>query len=190
MKSTMPWLNSALVLVLTSALAACAGAGLERHEYLLRPETATAPADADGVARLTLVEVAPYLDQDGIVLLGPDSEVHVGKQHLWAEGLNESVQRYLQVAIGTASGRVVEVAPVTTGRPAPEIEVRIHQLHGSVDGRARLVAEWSVTQADGSATLHEFESVLRISADGYPALVAAHGELLDELAEAIAGALE
>ena len=176
--------------ILILLLCGCAGKPPARQDYLLRPDSSVVGAEDRSVVRLRQVELAPYLDQDGIVLATADSEIHAGKQNVWAEPLDQSIVRYLQVAIGAAARRTVEVSPLTTPGSAMEIVVRIHQLHGSVDGRVRLVAEWSLTDDQGSVSLFQFESTVRQTTDGYPALVDAHGTLLDELASAIADGLD
>ena len=66
-----------------------------------------------------------------------------------------------------------------------EILVKIHQLHGTETGTVVIVAEWSVSDSQGTR-LHQFESQTRQQADGYAALVDAHAELLLQLAQAIA----
>ena len=175
--------------LLVLLLAGCGSQPLDQHEYLLRPERGAEPAPTAEVVRLGKVAIASYLDQDGIVLQTSSAEIHSGRQHTWAEPLDNAIHRYLQVAIGARAGVVVEVAPLTTRQPKPEIEVRIHQLHGSTDGDVRLVAEW-VLSAEGTAEIHQFDRSVRQSADGYSALVDAHRYLLDELAAAIAAGLE
>jgi uncharacterized lipoprotein YmbA len=139
--------------------------------------------------RLTAVDVAPYLDRNGIVLYREPAEVHVARQHVWAEPLDASIARYLQVAVGRASGRSVELPPFETAAAGSTLEVRIQQLHGSMAGQVRLVAEYRIETQGEEAQLHRFETSEAQRGDGYPALVEAHAAVLDRLAEDIAGAL-
>lgn len=180
----------AAALLLPLLLGACAGKAPERHEYLLPMPTPALPSGSQSPVHLLPVTIAPYLDQRGIVLQTEGAEVHVGRQNRWAEPLDASVDRYLQVAIANASGRVVEVAPLTTAAATTELKVRIHQLHGSADGTVRLVAEWSVSSATGTGALHTFDATVGQSTAGYPGLVEAHGSLLDRLAAEIAASLD
>ncbi|HEY5645664.1 MAG TPA: ABC-type transport auxiliary lipoprotein family protein [Pseudomonadales bacterium] len=182
-------MNKALPLLLLFVLGACASTPPEQHEYLLAAPASSLPAAGSAPITLRPVILAPYLDQKGIVLQAADTEVQVARLNRWAEPLDAAVNRYLQVAVGNASGRLVEVAPLTTGTPGTELQVRVHQLHGSTEGQVRLVAEWSVRPAASAAQLHVFESTLRQGGDGYPALVNAHAALLDQLAGAIAASL-
>ncbi|MGE3463296.1 MAG: membrane integrity-associated transporter subunit PqiC [Pseudomonadales bacterium] len=181
--------NRAAVL-LPLLLGACAGTPVEPHEYLLPMPARSLPTSGDAPVRLLPVTIAPYLDQQGIVLQTAGAEVHVARQNRWAEPLDAAVDRYLQVAIANATGRVVEVAPLTTRTAETMVQVRVQQLHGSTDGSVRLAAEWTVSAPTGSAVLHTFEATESQRADGYPALVDAHAALLERLAAAIAGSLD
>lgn len=176
-----------LVLLL---LGACAGKPVERHEYLLPMPVLSVPGGPGDPVRLLPVMIAPYLDQQGIVLQTAGSEVRVARHNEWAEPLDAALDRYLQVAIANAAGRMVQIAPLVTRMAMTEVQVRIQQLHGSSDGDVRLVAEWSVATPDGSRTLHVFDAAEAQPVDGYPGLVAAHAALLDRLASAIAGSLD
>jgi uncharacterized lipoprotein YmbA len=176
-------------ILLVVFLGGCGSQPLERHEYLLRPERGAEPAPTAEVVRLSKVGIASYLDQDGIVLQTSSTEIHSGRQHKWAEPLDKAIHRYLQVAISNQADVVVEVAPLTTSEPKSEIQVRIHQLHGSTDGDVRLVAEWAVS-SEGTEQIHQFDRSMEQSEDGYAALVDTHRALLDEFAVAIAEGLE
>lgn len=183
-------MKSAVPLLLPMLLAACAGQPAEHHEYLL-PLPAIEVRERGGEPiRLLPVSIAPYLDQQGIVLQTAGPEVHVGRQNRWAEPLDAAVDRYLQTAITNATGRVVEVSPLTTGDAKTEVQVRVHQLHGSADGSVRLTAEWSVATPAGDRLLRVFEASEAQTTDGYPGLVDAHAALLDRLASAIAESLD
>ena len=176
---------------LIALLAGCAGAPpAGQHEYLIRPALPIADTAGQPAVRLKPVSVAPYLDQRGIVLQTGAAEIHVATQHAWAEPLDEAIGRYLQVSIANQADREVEMLPLITGSARATISVRIDQLHGQQNGQVRLVAEWIVEPVEGEPVLATFHRSVRQSADGYAALVAAHAELLDELAGAIAGSLE
>jgi len=179
----------AAMLLLPILLAACAGRTPERHEYLLPLPTLDPQTVSDSPIHLLPVSIAPYLDQQGIVLQTQGAEVHVARQNRWAEPLDAAVDRYLQVALANATGRVVEVSPLTTASSATEVQVRVQQLHGNAGGKVRLVAEWSVVNPAGERTLHHFDATVAQQVDGYPALVDAHATLLDRLARAIAASL-
>jgi len=182
--------KNAAMLLLPILLGACAGKTVERHEYLLPLPTLSPPIISDAPIRLLPVAIAPYLEQQGIVLQTEGAAVHVAGQNRWAEPLDAAVGRYLQVAIANATGRTVEVSPLTTASAATEVQVRVQQLHGSTDGKVRLVADWSILGATGKRVLHAFDATVAQHADGYPSLVDAHATLLGQLASAIASSLD
>lgn len=176
-------------LIACLGLVGCTSAPPEHHEYLLRP-LQLAPITGDKAAVLLRpVSVAPYLDQAGIVLETADTEIRVAKHHRWAESLDDAIGRFLQVGIGNRAGLQVEMAPLTTGTAVEVVTVRIDRLHGDANGAVRLVADWAVEPADGPPRLYSFDQQARQSRDGYAALVATQAELLDQLAGAIADAL-
>ncbi len=181
----------ALLPVLLLLLGACAGkAPPEHHTYLLRPPPMGALPESREPVLLQPVVVAPYLDRKGIVLQMSEARIRTARHHEWAEPLDEAVGRYLQVGIANAAGRPVEMSPLTTGSAGVEVRVRIHRLHGDARGEVRLAAEWSVRSPAGGRSLHDFVLDQRQADDGYPALVSAHAEVLDALAQAIAGTLD
>lgn len=173
--------------------AGCSNQPIETTDYLLRHAQA---ANSSGVAEaptiaLRRVEVAAYLDQRGLVLETSAYEISIARHNNWAEPLSDAVRRYLQVAIAEASGQAV--AAQLTHQPSlvQEIDVIVHQLHGSANGDVRLVAEWRVSDTGDGATLTQrnFSATTRQDTDGYAALVRAHQVLLDKLASDIASSL-
>ena len=185
------WRKFTGIFALGALIAGCAGAPpAEDHEYLLRPDRPDAVQSDGTPVLLKAVVIPPYLDQKGLVLQTGPAEIRVARHHQWAEPLDEAAGRYLQVSIARRSGRPVETVPLTGSADRDAVTVRIHQLHGTENGRVRLVADWSVTPISGDSEIHEFDQTLTQAADGYPALVAAHSALLDELAAAIAQTLD
>jgi len=177
-----------MVLVMGLLQAGCAGQPEDRRDYLLRPQAGLSAPEGNPV-RLEHLELAPYLQQRSVVVQVSDSELHLAQQHRWAEPLDGSVRRYLQTAIERAAGVPVEVSPLVTGSEGPSIRVRIHQLHGDFQGTVRLQAEWTVTGIATGERRHVFTAQQAQDRPGYEALVAAHAELLDRLAAAIAETL-
>ena len=179
-----------LLLPIMLVLAGCAAAPpAERHAYLLPQPVMESSGAAPGTVRLGSVLLPDYLDRKDVVLQVDELKIRAARAHQWAEPLDDGIARYLQVGIANATGMSVEVAPLTSGSADADVHVRIHRLHGTIDGQVQLIAEWSVAGAGQSRILHHAEFSRTQSADGYPALVLAHAELLGELALRIAETL-
>lgn len=190
MKQNCRFLPASLLLAISLLVGCTSSPPVQDHRYLLRPEKLMASSpDESSAVLLNPVLVAQYLDRQGIVLETGSSEIHVAKHHRWAEALDEAVERYLQVSIANRAGVVVESTLLTTDAAAARVTVRINQMHGTDSGRVRLVADWKVDHPDQDATLFSFDESVSQGADGYPALVAAHAVLLDNLGAAIADSL-
>jgi len=172
-------------------LAGCAGAPpVADHEYLLPPQTLTAPGGDGSVLRLKAIAIAPYLDQKGVVLQTGTTEIRVAKHHRWAEPLDDAIARYLQVSIANQAQVIVESTPLVSAGRHDSVIVRINRFHGTERGDVRLVADWRVQPTEGEPTIYSFDRSTVQSENGYPALIAAHAELLDDLAHAIARSIE
>ncbi len=181
--------SSILVCLLCSG---CSNKPAPSSEYLLRPHQAdTDIAGASTSIVLGNVGVPPYLDQRGIILETAPNEINAARNHRWAEPLTYSVQRYLQVAIGQAANLDIGGQLTPTAKIERQINVLIHQFHASVSGDVRLVAEWRIlNRPTGEVLAHkDFSASETLDADGYPAVVRAHEELLNRLAAAIAAEL-
>jgi len=176
-------------LLLAALLGACSSQPPEPSYYLLRsdqPESTRALRTSSEYA-LGQVEIAPYVDQPGLVLEMRDGEMRPARQHLWAEPLYDSVRVLLLQEISAAYG--ADILPQTISGAGHTISVRIDQFHGTAAGTARLVAYWWLHDSGGLQTAYQFGGERALAGDGYGALAAAQKALLKELAVAIAGSL-
>jgi uncharacterized lipoprotein YmbA len=169
----------------------CASSPPESFDYLLRPQISSADYAAKPTIALDKIEVAPYLDRKGIVLETSPGQVDTAKHHRWADPLNFSIRRYLQVALTQETAQNI----ASTFEPNSDVETRVdvfvHQLHGSVTGTVKLVAEWQIRSTDsGEVTASgQFSAAETIAGDGYGEVVQAHAKLLDQLASSISAKL-
>ncbi|MEM9255105.1 MAG: ABC-type transport auxiliary lipoprotein family protein [Pseudomonadota bacterium] len=176
--------------LLVALLAACASTPPTSSYYLLRSD---APVDSralhpDMQFGLSSVDIAPYLDQPGLVLMTAEGDMRQANYHLWAEPLYQSVQRLLLTDISKASGR--DLFAAQGGRDQTLINVSIDQLHGTFDGRAVLVAYWSLAHNGDVLASFQYSEYRRLSDSGYRALVEAERELLSDLAADIAQSMD
>ena len=132
-------------LVLAFCLVGCASAPPEQAYYLLRVEPPPELRSADplpiGLGRISL---PPYLDRAGLVVQTDEHSVREARYHLWAEPLDEGAWFYLRDRISSELGRALHPGPDLGNSVRYSVDIRINEFHGTLDGRARLVARWSV----------------------------------------------
>ena len=169
-------------------LSACSSQPVEKRKYTLHPVTLDTEYQTAPSIALGKIELAPYLRHEGIVIETNAGEVRNAKHNLWAESLDYSVRRYLQVQLRQAINAPVALHTTASVAVPHTIDVVIHQLHGTESGTIKIVASWQVRNADSAEASIESEFVAteKLTADGYPELVRAHKLLLDALAREIA----
>jgi uncharacterized lipoprotein YmbA len=174
------------VIVLLTLLQACASSAPVTNEYLLRapalPESTAGALDR----RVTLnpIWVASYLDREGIVVATSPHQITEARYQQWAEPLATSLQRVLQVEIARSANARVNTESTSGPESKLSINVRVYQYHGDLNGKVKLVAEWSLHPAgsrDGG-TSYQFSSTMTTAAEGYPALVETQLALATQLA--------
>ena len=176
----------AIVALLVSG---CAATPATPAEYLLGgPQPASSlQRHTHADAAFVSVSVAEYLDRPEIVVETRDGVVQPAFSHRWAEPLAPALRRILSHRITGSSGQVM--IPEPTADVPVRVDLTIERLHGTETGRVMLVARWTVRSAD-TTVHHRMAETTHTRADGYPALVQAHDELIDALARAIGQSLE
>ncbi len=177
-------------ILLPALLMACAGAPIETHLYLLRSdaqETSRALTPSDEIA-IGEVQVAPYIDQPGLVLEIAPGEIRAARNHRWAEPPPVAITSYLTLEVSKALQ--TDILPARFSSADTVFGVRIDQLHGTSEGGAKLIAYWWVKHDDEVLSSYQFAETLALEADGYNALAKAQQQLLAKLAGRIAQSLD
>jgi len=182
-------MKSLSVLCAAILLVGCASQSIEPSYYLLRSNQDTPSGKLSPSRDFSLgkVEIAAYIDQPGLVMETNDTQIRPASQHLWAEPVYEGVRNYLATEIAQASG--YELLPSKLNRDATAVNIRIDQLHGTIDGNAHIVAYWWLVHGDEVVAMNRFADSRALPESGYGALVAAEKTLLTELARQIAASL-
>lgn len=153
----VPAVSAAIVLVSSSGCAFLKPVKSESHYYVL---TAAGPGGASRAKReepgcavwLQPVEVANYLENNGMAVCTGTNEVRYALFHLWAEPLDAGVRRALAEDFRRAPG----IRAVVTDQPAPAhmvlytVWVRVLKCEGSETGdrgSAVFEAAWEVRRA-------------------------------------------
>jgi len=171
-------------------------------QYLLRadsPAKHTSQGSQQVVTTISLgkVAVASYIDGLGLVLEKGDGQVHIARDHQWAEPLRLSLRSFLSNRISSELGQPIRAYSPSYGSSSDNkglskrVDIRIDELHGTKNGEAKLVAFWAVIDPDKQTVLSEnsFYDTEALSHDGYGALVAAEKALLARLASSISATL-
>ena len=176
-------------LLLVVLLAGCASQAIEPSYYLMRSKQNldTRQLNPSRDFSVGTVVIASYIDQPGLLIETADGEIRAAQHHKWAEPVYEGVRNQLTIEIGQAKGE--DVLPASLGNTPIILDIRIDQLHGTNDGKARLVAYWWLRRGKEVLSAYQFSEEQPLAADGYPALVAAEEALFAQLAKKIASTL-
>ncbi|GHB10158.1 ABC-type transport auxiliary lipoprotein family protein [Salinicola rhizosphaerae] len=184
------WRIGAGVLMLTAAtaLTGCASQATPENRYTL-PDVAlssTAETHPSQTRKLWLrpVQVASFLDQDGIVMQLSDIELTAANQNLWAEGLGDQLTRRLrQSLMADLPGATL----VGGGQASSEsLTVTVDRFQGRYDGQAVVSGEWQLHDGNRLMLQQPFDVTEPLPDDGYPALVRTLGKAWQTVADQIA----
>jgi uncharacterized protein len=138
------------------------------------------------------VKLPGYLDTQNIVRTGAGGSVDYLPDAFWAESLNDAFARALLYRTSARIGTSYCVAYpwYSTTRVDYKVPVDVLRFEATSDGRAVLVARWSVEREATGTMIASTESVLEETAGSDPAIVVdALNRCIDRLADAIAAAV-
>lgn len=176
-------------LLLLLLLSGCASQTIEPSYYLLRSNQ-DLPSGKLSPSRdfsLGTVEIAAYIDQPGLVMATVDGQMRPAAYNLWAEPVYDGVSNFLATEIAQDHGR--ELLPAKLTKDTTVVNIRIDQLHGTLDGKATLVAYWWLVRENEVVALNRFSESRTLETSGYSALVDAEKALLAEFSKKIAASL-
>ncbi|MCH8537093.1 MAG: ABC-type transport auxiliary lipoprotein family protein [Alkalimonas sp.] len=173
------------------ALLACASTPVKTQYYQL--PYVDAGSIKHGVVKerqlvvLQSLQLAPYLNQQGIAFQQSPTELSLAKQHLWADDLTSQLQRHLRQSIASQSAGW---ALLPTGAKASvQLSIQLDRFVGTAEGYALLSGEYQLKKNDRVVT-QRFLLEQPLLQDGYPALVEALAEGWQQLAANIVQQLE
>jgi uncharacterized lipoprotein YmbA len=186
--------RSASALALLLVLAGC-GSTPPSNYYLLSPLATPAPAGESPALGVGPVEIAEYLDRNGLVYLGGSNRLHVAGDERWAEPLEDGVRRVLGLNLASLlDTQNLSYFPWPAAH-APDYAVRVNVLAlDSDDRQATLVAEWLLYRpATRESVAHRMSRLHRPLAEGRwraEQVAPAYSELLYQLSRLIAAAID
>lgn len=194
MKSSLPrWRRigaTALLAIATAALAGCAAQSTPTNRYTLpkadSPQQAGEPSSQAATLAIGPVEVASYLDQEGIVMQTSDIELNAANQNLWAEALGQQLTRRLRQSLAANLPDIVVLNTAHSEAGAQRLTLSVDQFQGRYDGQAVASGEWQLHDGNDLVAQRHFEVAQPLSDDGYPALVRTLGDVWNDVARQIA----
>lgn len=185
MTTLKPYFAAVALLVFSG----CASQAPEKQHYFLpAPELSTQssePATKAPLVQLSEIQLADFLDNDGLVLQLDDITLNQAKSHLWAEDLQQQIHRGLRDRLNQQQQQLLVIGP--QGVAELSLSVEIHAFHGRHDGLALTSGQWQLKNKQGELeVLNRFSLNTELNEPGYPALVRALGQNLDKLATQIA----
>ena len=185
--------TTALLSTIVLLLLACAGKTPVTTRYLLPASVpqGTQRVDAPVWVALGRIQVAPYLNQAGLVVETDAHQVRPARYHKWAEPLGDGLRRFLSTEVSAALGYDVAADTSQRGSWDYSIDVSIDRLHGTLSGDAVLVARWQLRPAPGKgeAVAFRFAQSEPLPREGYAGLVEAEIALVRQLANGMADSL-
>lgn len=194
MSPTTRWRRcGATVLLLAAgavALVGCAGQSTPASRYTLPEPSVQRASDAGALhprqLRVSPVEVASYLDQEGIVMQLSDIELNAANRNLWAEDLGQQLTRRLRQSLTANLPRVTVLGSGQGDANAWRLSISVDQFQGRYDGRAVASGEWQLYDGNRLLAQRRFDVTRALGEDGYPALVRTLGEVWERVGEQIA----
>lgn len=189
-----------MAVALSLVLAGCAGM-LEAkpdksHYFVLSSEGSSSASKTISHGEIYLgigpVKVPGYLDSQNIVRSDANGAISYVPNAFWAESLSDGFARALLYRTGARVGTSHAIAfPwYASTRVDWKVPVDVLRFEATADGRAVLVARWSVERTKDGAVVAGAESVLEETAGNDAALVVdALSRCVDRLADAIAAAV-
>ncbi len=187
------FLPRVLLLTLGLWLAGC-GTSPPNNFYVLSAHEFPAPTGASPTLGVGPVTIPEYLGRKHMVYNRVDNSLQVANLDMWAEPLDNGVQRVLMLNLtGLLNTQDVSIFPWRPER-APDfgVEVNLLQLDAN-ETEALLTADWLVYRPGGNAPINRRISRLQMPLPaGAPEpqqVAAAYSTLLFQLSEIIAAAI-
>lgn len=158
--------------------------------YLLPHAEAQAPAPRALANRPLLVvrpvELAGYLNDNGIVYRVTDTQVVQAKHHQWAQNLSEQITQRVITDLRQKQSHYwpVPVHNLLDQRHENKLQLSLNQFNGTYQGNAELAGEWMLIDANGKVIRRSAVNIsLPLQNDGYDALVSALSVGLNQLTD-------
>lgn len=174
-----------LIALLLSLLVACSSTNQVNYYQLSQISADVTMPDKDAAGLyIAPVQVASYLSGRSLVMQMSDVELVLTKQHLWAEPVELQIQRLLRDELALKTTKYSVLLQPTAN--AVIINIQIDRFHGLADGSAVVSGRYSLSQHGHADITMPFVIKQPLADDGYPALVNALSQAVQQLCDNIA----
>ncbi|WP_162064269.1 membrane integrity-associated transporter subunit PqiC [Vibrio taketomensis] len=178
-----------ILMVCCLALVACSSQPTSNNQQYLLPDSEQAIVASSKAPLLVIdVELAQYLDVDGIVYRVSDSEVIEAKQNQWAMDLRRQLQNQIVAQLKAKQTQYwpVQLNNALKTQDSDSLVVNIERFNGSYTGDAQVSGEWMLISPEGKIhQVQTFNYAVPLDNEGYAALVKAMSEGLQMVTDEI-----
>ena len=182
-----------LPLLLISLLVSCAGSPVNSTQYLLPADGSAATPVAGEPTRVLVVrplQLADFLNDDGIVLQLDDITLNQATANRWAEQPAQMLQRGLRQRLANRLPDTEVLDSAARAAGDMQLLVEVDTFQGNHNGEAVAAGQWQLRDASGEVLVQQsFKAVTRLDTNGYAALVRALGRSWDQVATDIAAGI-
>ncbi|MBE5159988.1 membrane integrity-associated transporter subunit PqiC [Vibrio parahaemolyticus] len=185
-------MNKWLLVILTTVLIGCGASPQPNVIFYLLPNNSElsklSKPESAPLLIIQPVELAAYLDTQGIVYRQSETQVVQAKQNQWAQRLEPQLTQRL---INDLRHKQSSYWPVslTTSLSQQEhwkLNVRLQRFNGAYTGNAEIAGNWELRDPKGDAVVNrEFSFYVPLQDIGYSALIEALSSGVDQLSNQI-----
>lgn len=183
-----------LLPVLLLLAAGCTSSPQQPNYYLLSNATAESHRVASGQPSVTIalsrLKLASYLNQTALAFLQGSHQLVFANQHLWAERLQDGVQRVLVDDFNQLGAqRLIRADDPAASHSDYQLQLQIDQFLPSDGGEVLLSGQYWLLQGGQLQAQQAFDLRAPLLQDGYRHSVAVQRQLLGQLAAVLSGAV-
>jgi hypothetical protein len=187
------------VIFLLCSLVICGCASKSPNYYILHSLQSDAPgtktaADNDLTIGVGPIKIPDYLDRPQMATRSTPSSIQFAEFDKWAESLGNNLTRVIaeNLSILLSTDRVVIFPWPGSMHVLYQVTVDVTKLDYTPDGKATLVAGWSVFGDDGGKLLAMKQSRLTVpvQSTGFEAIASAQSRAVEDMSREIAACIE
>jgi uncharacterized protein len=194
-------LNSGLTVILLLSLLLLSGCASKASNYYVldslqneAPGTKVARAKNDLTIGVGPIKIPEYLDRPQMITRSTPYSLQLAEFDKWAEPLEKNLARVLaeNLSILLSTDRVVVFPWAGSMHVQYQVTVDVAQMEYTPDGKALLVAAWSVFGNDGEKLLAIKRSrlIVPVQSAGFEAIASAQSRAVGEMSREIAACIE